>query len=556
MKKWLIYLREFYANKLYMLLLGFTALCSYGFMVTHYTVGIDDTPYAYYFEEGLAAIVGRWVLFLLNKLVNIADFAPFVTDFAAVLLLMAAVTVWCALFYAVLGDTVPKIGYAMSACLFLSCPLLSEVFTYYLHNGVALGYLFCGISLCFFREGLEQPKQRKESGRRRRQFLFFGLSAVFLWLALGCYESFMTVWLLGICLLLLTERFAGIRRKIFPSLGAGTLTAIASIVLRSLMIAAVTGMFGLGYLKEEAVQRSLSEMASWILQPGAWNEFTMVLKRIFVMYGVFAYAYYPIKIFVLASLVICAFSIYNWIRKKDSWILLLCVGSFFASFLLVVVEGKATLYRSAQFVPVICGYGALLFVYSFRKFWTDFSHRLTEIVKYAVTAVLCIILWNQCTDLNKWFYVDYMKYEDAKNTVNQVAYELENSFDISKPVVFTGTYDIPRSLIEDAYVEYNSETFYKMQRITSVVDEHLLEKFYRDYGVWVAQTPALSVVEWGRYAFDSDEELVRFAAMHGHQLVPLLNTEYAPAEELSKNWPRFPQEGAIRDVGEYIIVHF
>ena len=112
------------------------------------------------------------------------------------------------------------------------------------------------------------------------------------------------------------------------------------------------------------------------------------------------------------------------------------------------------------------------------------------------------------------------------------------------------------SIIADAYVEYNSETFYQMLRITSLVDEHLLEKFYRDYGVWVAQTPSLSVIDWGRYAFDSDEELVRFAAMHGHELVPLLDGDYAAAEEYSLTLPEFPAEGSVVDMGDYIIVHF
>ena len=152
--------------------------------------------------------------------------------------------------------------------------------------------------------------------------------------------------------------------------------------------------------------------------------------------------------------------------------------------------------------------------------------------------------------------MDYLKYEDAKNTMNQVVYVLEKDFDTSKPVVFTGTYEIPKSIIADAYVEYNSETFYQMLRITSLVDEHLLEKFYRDYGVWVAQTPSLSVIDWGRYAFDSDEELVRFAAMHGHELVPLLDGDYAAAEEYSLTLPEFPAEGSVVDMGDYIIVHF
>lgn len=600
MKKWMGYLGHFYRNRVYMLLLSVTALFSYGFMVTHYTIGIDDTPYAYYFEEGLAAIVGRWVLFLLNKAVDIAQFAPFLTDFAGVLLLMAAVTVWCVLFYSVLGEKVPDVGYSMFACIFLSSPLLSEVFTYYLHNGVALGYLCSGVSLCFFKEGLCRAERNSLSGEGRRSLFRrlspFLASGVFLWMALGCYESFMTVWLLGLCLLLLCGCLAEDRRRIFLSLCMGALVSLTAVLLRSAMIFGVTAVFGLEELRDEAVQRSVAELAGWVFQPGAASEFAMVLKRIFVMYGVFAYAYYPIKVFVLAAAVIWCVCLIQTIRKKNFRILLLCVGSFAAAFLLVVVEGKATLYRSAQFLPVICGFGALLLVYACKGAWSgrravgsqgagsgrgtgggrgtvnreirkagsllevgraaEAAERLRAVWQFAVTAVLCMILWNQCTDMNNWFYVDYMKYQAARETMSQVAYELEKKFDTSKPVVFTGTYEIPESLVKDAYVEYNSEIFYKMLRVTSLVDEHLLEKFYRDYGVWVAQTPSLSVIEWGRYAFGTDEELVRFAAMHGHELKPLSQREYGPIEEYSKGLPEFPKEGSIVDAGEYLIVHF
>jgi len=539
-------------NRFYLRILALTAVFAYGFMVTHPTVGIDDTPYAYYFQEGLIAIVGRWVLYLLNKVFFIGEFAPLVTDLAGVLILMTAVTVWAALFRTVLREKIPEWGYFFFAAVFLSCPLISEVYTYYLHNGISIGYLCAGISLCFLREWWESP----------RRLLPLTGTVVFLWIALGCYESFMVVWLLGVLLLLLTESYADVRRRVFLSLCMAAAAALCALVLRSLMIAAVTGIFGLGYMKEEAVQRSVLEMASWMLEPGAAAEFNMVLKRIYVMYGVFACAYLPVKIFVLAAAFMSAYGIYGSIRKKNGWIIILTTGSFIASFLLVIVEGKATLYRSAQFLPVICGYGALLLCLCLQEVKRSRllrgRDRLGKLCTGGVVLGLCVVLWNQCTDMNRWFYVDYMKYEAAKETVNRIACELEKKFGSeNKPVLFTGNYQIPQDLVQAAYVPYNSETFYRMKRWTDPIDEHLLEKFYRDYGVWVAQTPALSVIEWGRYAFDSDAELARFFHMHGHALQPyLLIGNYEAAEIYSLELPEFPQEGSIVDMGDYIIVHF
>ena len=128
-KKWTAYIRKFWENRVFMGILLLTAVGSYGYKVTNATIGIDDTPSLYYFQEGLIAIVGRWVLFLLNKVVSLAEFVPFVTDFAAVILLVLAAVVWSALFYSVLGEKIPVVGYAFFAAVFISCPLISEVFT-------------------------------------------------------------------------------------------------------------------------------------------------------------------------------------------------------------------------------------------------------------------------------------------------------------------------------------------------------------------------------------------------------------------------------------------
>lgn len=539
-------------NRIYLAALVLTAAAAYGFLLTHQTVGIDDTPYAYYFQEGLVAIVGRWVLYLMNKIFFIGEFAPWMTDLAGVLILMAAVTVWAALFRTLLKGKIPEWGYLFFAAVFLSCPLISEVYTYYLHNGISIGYLCAGISLCFFKEWRERPGNGCMAAG----------TVCFLWMALGCYESFMVVWLLGVFLLLLTECHTGAGRKAFPALCMAALAALGAVVLRSLMIAAVTGIFGLGHMKEEAVQRSVAEMASWMLEPGAAAEFAMVLKRVYVMYGVFAFAYLPVRIFVLASFLMFAYGIYSSVRRRDYRIILLTAGSFPVSFLLVLVEGKSTLYRSAQFLPVVCGYGVLLLCLSLQELkgsrLVRSRERLGRCCSGAVIFALCVILWNQSTDMNRWFYVDYMKYEAAKETVGRIAHELEREYGtVDKPVVFTGTYQIPRGLIQGAYVPYNSETFYRMKRWADAIDGHLLEKFYRDYGVMVAQTPTLSVIEWGRYAFDTDEELIRFFRMHGHELQPyLLSENYAAAEIYSLDLPGFPQEGSIVDMGDYIIVHF
>jgi len=572
-------LHKLCGNRLYMGILLLTAVCAYGYKVTNVTIGIDDTPSLYYFEEGLIAIVGRWVLFLLNKVISLAEFAPFVTDFAAVLLLIAAAIVWSALFYSVFGEKIPMTGYAYFAAVFVSCPLISEVFTYFLHNGIAIGYLSCAVSLCCMREWQNSMrKPRKGSGLWEKPdcpaVTKLAAAAVFLWIAMGCYESFMILWLAGLLLLLLSERIRlGTERTartgergVFGTLAGGALAALAAVLLRSLMIVVLTKAFHLEYLQGEAVQRSVTEMLGWMVQTGAFGELIMILKRTFVLYGVFAYAYLPIRIFVLSAVVITVVTLVRVIRGRDLWALILLPAAYLAAFSLLFIEGKATLYRSAQFLPIFCGYGALLFVYAVWQVttWWEWktqkpqNSRICRGVRGIAILVLAVIVWNQCADMTKWFYIDKQKYDAAVKTVDQIALDLEQNFDTSKPVIFTGDYEIPYSMIQDAYVSYGSTTYFKMKRLTDLIDPDLLDKYNRgSKGVWVAQTPALSVIDWGRYAFDSDAELVKFFAMHGHSLVAEEDISlYEGAEKESLELPHYPQEGYIVDKGDYIIVHF
>lgn len=573
-QKWVEYLNHFLKNRMYLCILLLTAICAYGYKVTNVTIGIDDTPSLYYFEEGLIAIVGRWVLFLLNKICSIAEFLPFLTDFAAVVLLVIAAIVWSALFYSVFGEKIPMVGYAFFAAVFVSSPLISEVFTYFLHNGIAIGYLSCGISLCFMREwqcSMQNPGKGTTIGEKCRDLAVGKIvyAAVFLWIAVGCYESFMILWLAGLLLLLLAERIcmeAVHEAGVIVVLAAGATAAFLAVILRSLMIVIVTKAFHLEYLQGEAEQRSVTEMLGWMFNPGAFGELVMILKRTFVLYGVFAYAYLPIRIFVLSAVVIVAVTLLRVIRGRDLWALLLLPAAYFAAFSLLFVEGKATLYRSAQFLPIFCGYGVLLFAYAVwqvtawweRKTQKSQNSRICRGVRGIAILVFAVIVWNQCADMTKWFYIDKQKYDAAVKTVDQIALDLERNFDTSKPVIFTGNYEIPYSIIQDAYVSYGSTTYFKMKRLTDLIDPDLLDKYNRgSKGVWVAQTPALSVIDWGRYAFDSDAELVKFFAMHGHTLVAEEDISlYAGAEEEALGLPEYPQDGYIVDKGDYIIIHF
>ena len=136
-----------------LLLIG---VCTYGFVITHYAIGIDDTAISLYFDEGLAPYVGRWTLYIINKVIPLTKMSPFFMELISMIIMLFSATTWCILLRKICNGCVelPIWMYAIFAGIFISCPLISEVYVYYLHNGLCLAYGFTALSLLDFLEAL------------------------------------------------------------------------------------------------------------------------------------------------------------------------------------------------------------------------------------------------------------------------------------------------------------------------------------------------------------------------------------------------------------------
>ena len=47
------------------------ALVSYGYAISHFAIGVDDTDMRLYYETGFAVNSGRWTLFFLNRILHL-----------------------------------------------------------------------------------------------------------------------------------------------------------------------------------------------------------------------------------------------------------------------------------------------------------------------------------------------------------------------------------------------------------------------------------------------------------------------------------------------------
>lgn len=549
---------EIIKNKIYFIALLITTICGYGFAITHHSIGIDDTALKLYLEDGLNVEVGRWVLYILNKLLNFSKFAPFMTEFLGAAFMMTAAVLFCVFLNRIMGKKPDTAVYIIFSCLFVSNPIISFDFIYYLHNGAGLGYVLTALALIYYHDSLVREGKSKIKA--------LAISLLFIWIAAGCYESFIVLFILGVLVTLFfhigkqkssDKKYD--RKKtgslfIIANLALGAGIVVCTMILRSVIQALLIAVFNI-YTPDSVIGlHSMKEMLVLFNGSEGLQELLMLIKRFWVVYHVNAIVYLPITGYELACWVFGIYAVVTAVRKKNLWYLLLFAGMLLTPFLLTLIEAKVTLYRSCQYMPFFTAMGMALLYEAFSKG----KHK--KLWSYAVAFVAFVFIYNQATQLNNNFYMDYREYELTKETLLGVAYDVERQYGKDVPVVFVGQYDIPYEFIEDFYVPYDSWQYKLISKITDVVDEHLKEKYWQPQGYCFIGEANLPMIRWAFDAFDgTNREMIRFLEMHGHTFTTLKDAErYTEIRNTfeNQNIPRYPQEGSITMQDGYVLVNF
>lgn len=555
---------EILKNKIYLTALLITTICSYGFAITHHSIGIDDTALKLYLEDGLNVEVGRWVLYILNKFLNFSKFSPFMTEFLGAAFMMTAAVLFCVLLNRIMGKRMGTAVYIIFSCLFVSNPIISFDFIYYLHNGAGMGYILTALALIYYHDSLICEGKSKIRS--------MAISLVFIWTAAGCYESFIVLYILGILVIMFffiknredneqckNQKKSGKSLFIILNLAFGAGIVVCAMVLRSIIQALLIAVFNI-YTPDSVIGlHSMKEMLVLFNGSEGLQELLMLIKRFWVVYHVNAIVYLPITGYELACWVFGIYAVVTAVRKKNLWYLLLFAGMLFAPFLLTLIEAKVTLYRSCQYMPFFTAVGMALLYGAFSGVKSS-TGKYIKLWRYAVAVVAFIFIYNQATQLNNNFYMDYREYELTKETLLGVAQDVERQYGNDVPVVFVGQYDIPYEFIKDFYVPYDSWQYKLISKITDVVDVHLKEKYWQPEGYCFIGEANLPMIRWAFDAFDgTNREMIRFLEMHGHTFTTLNDAErYTEIRNTfeSRNLPRYPEEGSITMQDGYVLVNF
>ena len=551
-------LKQIITNKAYMIITAITALLSYGFAITHCSPGIDDISMDLYLNKGMLPEVGRWTLFLINKIIHLTQFTPFIFDLLGLIILWISAALFCVLINRVARERVSLAGYVLFACFFLTCPLFSETDIYYLHNCSDLGWLLIALSLILSYDVINDPK------KNIKQTVIKAVSAMLLlWIAVGCYESFMFVFFTALLFILLFEAFLKKEKLRFKKLLFTVLYGVicigCTIILRALICKLLEIVFRFPNLLSDNVKtRSMGVILGELFSVDSlWSIKELFIDTI-IKYRLNALLYLPVTLYAGALLILFVVCIVSAVKHKSIGYILIWLGVELIPFVQVYLQGYVFYYRSAQIVPLTIAFMAIMILSAL-----DPSKKSGKILRGVLCAVYSVLIINCAVMLNHQFYLDRMRYDNDKWMMREMSEDIYRfageNYGEELCVFFAGHMDVPDAFREGFYVSENDPRVLLIKKIVGVADPGLSTvhsrisngKYYYD------DEMTFSLYMWGKEAFDgTNKELMRFINMHGGNFTTIDDKD----EITNAKWdadvlPAWPAEGSIVQRDGYILVH-
>ena len=333
----------FLKNAKFRAALGLTLLLSYGYAIATTRVSIDSLEGDRYIGTGGVMLsTGRFGMNLWAAVLGYGRAEPsyaFGIDLLAALLLALAAVSFCALLRKAAQDRISMFGYGLFACLFVSYPLMNEIWEYSGANVcVCGGYLLDAAALNLLWDA------RQPGVLWRGRALRMGAAALCLMVVCSSYESLAAVFVLAVfALLTLEQLLAAERPRLAAVLTEGLWYAAALVGGLCLRMLVTTGIH---LVLPQAAANGATEIL-WAFYPFVYLA-KLLVKGILINYALRGCFYLPIAELAVAALVFIVLVIALAVRKKRPLLLLTGAGTLFSLVLLSFVQGRYSPYRTCQ----------------------------------------------------------------------------------------------------------------------------------------------------------------------------------------------------------------
>jgi len=522
------------------------AVLTYGYFVTHSTIGMDDTAIETYFVDGFAPYVGRWTLFLLNYVFDFATYTPYFMDILGVALLVLSAYLFCVLWTRISGGNIHILSLTAFATIFITYPLVGEVYIFYLHNGISFSLVLMALTGLAWWDYLSKGKWK--------QLIWMTL---FLSLAIGCYEAFATVYIVLICGIYILAIVKGtIEKRKFKiwlkDLALAVLPLIFAMLIRTIVYSAICAALGL-----DTSARDMSALYLWFVNPPLILLKDLIYQFLmrFVCNGKYIFG---VKIFVITTAVFALTSLFFIIAKKKWSMLLFYIGILLGPWLLIFLQLVITPYRATQALMLFIAFGWLIcFEYLFLFDWKKYR----KAIQICAAIILSVVVFRQAFELHQYFYFDAVKDKYNETYCHELAQELLREYDTSKPVIFIGQREMPEPFREREYLSFDSQEYYNFSRqfnfgntiaFTNFVDPR---QGYRIYDIAATDT-----LDWMSYSdlSDGEYEVYRYMEMLGYKFEYPAKDIIIDVRDKAMNTDYYPvwlEKGSIVEDENYIYVY-
>lgn len=532
---------EFFVRKIeYIIPLIITAILSFGFVITHYSVNIDTLSSERYYREGELLTQSRYGGVLLDKIFGVMEYNPFFVDCLAVIFLVMASIAFCILFKKISKNKINTVAYTIFSCLFVSYPLINEIFVY---TPMSLGVCFSFFIVAVILNLLYSYRDSKKI----RNLIY---STLLMSLIISIYESSAAVLLCGFFIIEILDFIYNNQNKKIKE-GIMNLVIMAIPMVVALIINSIISnlIFALGDISPNANRAAKTIMYQAL---GLANGIKNLINTVFYNYIVNGFLYLPITVMQISCVIMFIIGIVYAVKHKNITIFLLFLGSICSIFALSVIQGNSAPYRTCQVFQIFSAFAFMILIQSL------INANKSKIVKNIFICLSFLVIFYQAKDLNKYFYLNYTRYEQEKIALVSMAEQLKLNYDIkNKPVVFVGNYDLSNYIKERCYIKTDTLGAKIANKLVSIIDPdnqtYSEEKYAYIYKP--IDSNINSYLNWGTRAFSEvNTEILKWLDILGYDYFKQ-GTENMLADTILKiqNGTVSLERGNIYDFNNYIL---
>ncbi len=492
-------------KKHYYLCTVLVAILCYGFMLTNFSMGIDDEAFNQYFENKALLAQGRWGFIILKKIFNSYEFLPLWRDFIAICLVIAGLTMFNFILKKhtdnLWNDTLSTIFTSIS----ISFPYIASLFVFMMTTiETGMVYLLVAFSLHFYF--LWHFK--------KKHWINLIYSIVTLTFAISFSETSPVIFLLIffiICLL-----------RTLTTNEESKLTKVLLLIVKTIVLIFISIIFW--EIVKIILQKILNIPNSSYVNAYVTYDFSGIIPflKSFKHFTVTQFNTilaglkldYATKIVSLSIFVTLISIIFLAIKNKKISIFIYGICVLISAFALSIVTGNPSLpHRTLTCLSFLVSFSFCLLYIIFRNISIKkFKFR------YIVLFLVIINIFYQSKQMNRTFFIDYKSYQYDITMTSQIYHDLKSVTDNNK-VIFVGTPPDFNQVIEPS-VANSIFVWDRCELLELELNSSRLYEFFKQHGYDISTAK-----------YDIDKLKIQISGM-----------------------PNWPKQGSIKDVKDYTII--